>query len=66
MPKVARPARAFNVKREIDPETKTEIPLNIKYETTPNPRPLLPPPAVLVVGIRRGQRQSSSRKQRRV
>jgi hypothetical protein len=46
---VARLAWAFNVKREIDPGTKMEIPLNIKYEATPNPKPVLPIPAVFEV-----------------
>ncbi|KAF1974652.1 cytochrome P450 [Bimuria novae-zelandiae CBS 107.79] len=36
---VARLAWAFNIKKQIDPVTRKELPLNIKYEPTPNPKP---------------------------
>ena len=43
---VARFAWACNIKRAVDPATKQEIELNIKYEPVANPRPL-PFPAVI-------------------
>ncbi|OAG05453.1 cytochrome P450 [Paraphaeosphaeria sporulosa] len=45
---VARLAWAFNIRKKVDPTTKMEIPLDIKYEPTPNPKPL-PFPAVFEV-----------------
>ncbi|KAJ4302684.1 hypothetical protein N0V90_001573 [Kalmusia sp. IMI 367209] len=45
---VARLAWAFDIKQTVDPETKMVLPLNIRYEPTPNPKPL-PFPATFVV-----------------
>ncbi|ORY58411.1 cytochrome P450 [Pseudomassariella vexata] len=36
----ARIAWACDIKKRIDPATKKEMPLNIRYEPTPNPKPL--------------------------
>jgi len=40
---VARMAWAVTIKRKIDPDTKKEYPLDIKYEACVNPKPLLFP-----------------------
>ncbi|KAL5396997.1 hypothetical protein PMIN02_002670 [Paraphaeosphaeria minitans] len=37
---VARLAWAFNIRKAVDPETKMEVPLDINYEPTTNPKPL--------------------------
>lgn len=43
---LARLAWAFNIKKKVNPLTNMEVPLDIKYEPTPNPKPL-PFPAVI-------------------